>query len=29
MQLTKNFNRQEFDCKDGTEVPNEFLQNVQ
>ena len=29
MQLTKNFNRQEFDCKDGTKVPDEFLQNVQ
>jgi uncharacterized protein YcbK (DUF882 family) len=29
MQLTKNFNRQEFDCKDGTKVPAEFLPNVQ
>ena len=29
MQLTKNFNRQEFDCKDGTKVPDEFLPNVQ
>ena len=29
MQLTKNFNSQEFDCKDGTKVPDEFLPNVQ
>ena len=29
MKLTKNFTRQEFDCKDGTKVPNEFLPNVQ
>lgn len=29
MQLTKNFNLQEFDCKDGTKVPAEFLPNVQ
>lgn len=29
MKLTKNFTRQEFDCKDGTRVPNEFLPNVQ
>ena len=29
MKLTKNFNRQEFDCKDGTKVPDEFLPNVQ
>lgn len=29
MQLTKNFNRQEFDCKDGTKVPDDFLPNVQ
>lgn len=29
MQLTKNFNGQEFDCKDGTKVPDEFLPNVQ
>ena len=29
MKLTENFSRQEFDCKDGTIVPNEFLPNVQ
>mgnify|MGYP003496326007 CR=1 FL=1 len=29
MQLTKNFSREEFDCKDGTIVPSEFLPNVQ
>ncbi len=29
MKLTKNFTRQEFDCIDGTKVPNEFLPNVQ
>lgn len=29
MKLTKNFTRQEFDCKDGTKVPAEFLPNVQ
>ena len=28
-QLTRNFHRKEFDCKDGTKVPDEFLQNVQ
>lgn len=28
MQLTKNFTRQEFDCKDGTKVPDKFLFNV-
>ena len=28
MQLTKNFSRQEFDCKDGTIVPDKFLFNV-
>jgi len=28
MKLTKNFNRQEFDCKDGTIVPAKFLLNV-
>jgi len=28
MKLTKNFNREEFDCKDGTIVPNEYLLNV-
>lgn len=29
MKLTKNFSRQEFDCKDGTIVPAQFLNNVQ
>jgi len=29
MKLTKNFSREEFDCKDGTIVPDEFLPNVQ
>lgn len=28
MKLTKNFSRQEFDCKDGTAVPNHLLINV-
>ena len=28
MQLTKNFNMLEFDCKDGTKVPYEFVPNV-
>ena len=28
MKLTKNFTRQEFDCKDGTIVPAKFLLNV-
>lgn len=28
MKLTKNFNRQEFDCKDGTIVPAKYLLNV-
>lgn len=29
MKLTKNFNLQEFDCKDGTKVPKELIPNVQ
>jgi uncharacterized protein YcbK (DUF882 family) len=29
MKLTKNFSRQEFDCKDGTKVPDELLPNLQ
>lgn len=29
MQLTKNFTRAEFDCKDGTQVPVSLLGNVQ
>lgn len=28
MQLTKNFNLKEFNCKDGTEVPEMYLANV-
>ena len=28
MKLTKNFSRQEFDCNDGTIVPNEFMPNL-
>jgi len=27
MQLTKNFNSKEFDCKDGTKVPLEYMKN--
>ena len=27
-QLTKNFRRSEFDCKDGTKVPIEFKNNL-
>ena len=28
MKLTKNFNREEFDCKDGTIIPAKYLLNV-
>ncbi len=28
MKLTKNFNLEEFDCKDGTKVPKKYLLNV-
>src|SRR5690606_20398480 len=28
MELTKNFNREEFDCKDGTPVPPQYIGNV-
>lgn len=28
MKLTKNFNLDEFHCKDGTSVPNSLLENV-
>lgn len=28
MKLTKNFNREEFDCKDGTPVPEKYMANV-
>lgn len=29
MKLTKNFNREEFDCRDGTPVPANLMGNVQ
>ena len=29
MKLTKNFNKAEFDCKCGCEMPKEVLINVQ
>ncbi len=29
MQLEKNFNIDEFKCKDGTSVPDEYLSNVE
>lgn len=29
MKLTENFNREEFDCKDGSIVPDNLLPNVQ
>ncbi len=29
MKLTNNFNREEFDCKDGTKVPVQFYSNLQ
>ena len=28
MQLTENFNLNEFNCNDGTPVPEEFISNV-
>jgi uncharacterized protein YcbK (DUF882 family) len=28
-QLTKNFNLSEFRCRDGSEVPDEYIQNVE
>lgn len=28
-QLTRNFNSKEFDCKDGTKVPEKFMNNLQ
>lgn len=28
-KLTNNFNREEFDCRDGTKVPKEYMGNVQ
>lgn len=29
MKLTENFTREEFDCKDGTKVPEQYMSNVQ
>ena len=29
MQLEKNFNLKEFECKDGTVVPKEYMSNVE
>lgn len=29
MNLTTNFTREEFDCKDGTKVPADLMPNVQ
>ncbi len=28
MKLTKNFPKSEFDCKDGSEMPNDVFENV-
>ena len=28
MQLTKNFKSREFDCKDGTKVPEKYMANL-
>ena len=28
MELTKNFTREEFDCKDGTIVPDRYIANA-
>jgi len=28
MKLTKNFNKSEFDCNDGSEMPEEVLNNI-
>lgn len=27
-KITKNFNREEFDCKDGTIIPEKYYKNV-
>lgn len=29
MELTNDFNSEEFDCTDGTKVPNEYMSNLQ
>ena len=29
MKLTKNFSLAEFDCKDGTKVPEKYIKNAQ
>lgn len=28
MKLSKNFTREEFDCKDGTQVPEKYIANA-
>lgn len=28
MKLSKNFNREEFDCRDGTIVPDKYMENL-
>jgi len=28
LKLTENFNIEEFDCNDGTKVPNQYISNV-
>lgn len=28
MKLTENFNREEFDCRDGAKVPAQYMDNV-
>ena len=28
MQLTKNFHLSEFQCKDGSEIPDELMENI-
>ncbi len=28
MKLTENFNREEFDCRDGTKVPAQYMDNL-
>ena len=28
MKLTKNFSKREFDCNDGSEMPNKVLERI-
>ncbi len=28
MKLTENFSKHEFDCNDGSEMPNSVLENI-